>query len=127
MTAVPPPTAHITPLDGILVVTLPPLLSDRGAEDLAERVGGLLVQEGTHAVLIDMAQMRMIDSHMGRVLHAMASMIRLLGAETMVAGLRPEVAMTMVELGMDLGGIRASLSVRHGLADLRARAAGRSE
>lgn len=126
MTAATPPSAHIIPLDGILVVTLPPLLGDSDAEHLAEQVGERLVAEQAHAVLIDMAQMRMIDSHMGRVLNVMASMIRMLGAETMVAGLRPEVAMTMVELGMDLGGIRASLSVRHGLADLRARA-GRSE
>lgn len=120
------PQAHIIPLDGILVVTLPPILGDKDAEHLAEQVGGRLVAEQAHAVLIDMAQMRMIDSHMGRVLNVMAAMIRLLGAETMVAGLRPEVAMTMVELGMDLGGIPAAPSVKHGLADLRARA-GRSE
>ncbi len=120
-----PRQAHITPLDGILVVTLPPLLGDSDAEHLAQQVGERLVTEQAHAVLIDMTQMRMIDSHMGRVLNVMATMIRLLGAETMVAGLRPEVAMTMVELGMDLGGIPAALSVRHGLADLRARA-GRS-
>lgn len=121
-----PPQAHIIPLDGILVVTLPPILGDKDAEHLAEQVGGRLVEEQAHAVLIDMALMRMIDSHMGRVLNVMAAMIRLLGAETMVAGLRPEVAMTMVELGMDLGGIPTALSVRHGLADIRARA-GRSE
>lgn len=113
---------HFLSIDGVLVVTLPGVTDDRTAERLAEEVGNRLVGLAARAVLIDVSNARLIDSFMGRVLAGLAGASRLLGAEPMVVGMRPEVAITMVELGMDLGGVATALDIEHGLADLRARA-----
>lgn len=113
---------HTLSIDGVLVVTLPGLTDDRTAEFLVEAVGSRLVERAARAVLIDVSNARMIDSFMGRVLASVAGASRLLGAEPVVVGMRPEVAITMVELGMDLGGVATALDIEHGLADLRARA-----
>ena len=113
---------HIISIDGVLVVTLPAVSDDRTAEHLVDQVGERLVELAARAVLIDVSNARIIDSFMGRVLSGLAGAVRLLGAEPVVVGMRPEVAITMVELGMDLGGIATALSIEHGLAGLRARA-----
>lgn len=113
---------HILSIDGVLVVTLPGVTDDQTAERLVEEVGSRLIELAARAVLIDVSNARMIDSFMGRVLAGLAAATRLLGAEPVVVGMRPEVAITMVELGMDLGGVAAALNIEHGLAGLRARA-----
>ncbi|WP_029010431.1 STAS domain-containing protein [Azospirillum halopraeferens] len=113
---------HILSVDGVLLVTFPGVTDDRTAERLIEEVGSRLVERAARAVLIDVSNARMIDSFMARVLAGLAGASRLLGAEPVVVGMRPEVAITMVELGMDLGGVATALNVEHGLADLRARA-----
>ena len=116
---------HILSIDGFVLVTFPSVMDDGTAERLADETAQKLVAFGARGVLIDVSNARMIDSFMGRVLAGLACAAKLLGAEPIVVGMRPEVAMTMVELGMDLGGVPTALTIEHGLADLRARAGGR--
>ncbi|ACI97792.1 STAS domain-containing protein [Rhodospirillum centenum] len=117
---------HILTVEGVLVVTLPGVTDDRMAERLVEEVAGRLVEHRARAVVIDVSNARLIDSFMGRVLEQMARTARLMGVEPMLTGMRPEVAITLIELGMTLGGIATALSLEHGLARLRERAGGRS-
>lgn len=116
----------ILSIDGVLVVSLPAMLDDGSAERLTEEVANRLVAVGAHGALIDVSNARMVDSFMGRVLAGVASTAKLLGAIPIVVGMRPEVALTMVELGMDLHGIPTALTIELGLADIRARAGRRA-
>ena len=111
-------------IDGVLIVTLPADLDDRVTDRLAEQVGDRLVALGARAVLIDVSAARFVDSFLGRVLAGLAAITRLLGAEVALVGMRPEVAITMVELGMDLGGIATALTIEQGLALVRGRLGG---
>lgn len=115
-------TVYSIALDGVLIVTLPAVTDDGTAERLVEQLGTRLSEIAARAMLIDMSQARLLDSFMARVISSLAGTARLLGVEPVVAGIRPEVAMTMVELGLDLGGITTALDIEHGLAGLRARA-----
>lgn len=108
-------------IDGVLIVTLPADLDDRTTERLAEQIGNRLVELAARAVLIDISPARFVDSFLGRVLAGLAAIARLLGAEVAVVGMRPEVAITMVELGMDLGGIATALTIEQGLALIHGR------
>nr|WP_252263422.1 STAS domain-containing protein [Paracidobacterium acidisoli] len=84
-------------------------------DDLTERI----VQHGSHGVLIDISALEVVDSFIGRMLGNIASMSRVLDAQTVVVGMRPAVAITLVELGMSLPGIRTALTVERGMEILR--------
>ncbi|MDO9712958.1 STAS domain-containing protein [Paracraurococcus lichenis] len=116
----------ILAFDGILVVALPKAIDDRTMDRLAEEVGNRLVELAASAVLIDVSLAQIIDSFLGRVLAGLAATSRLLGAEVVLVGVRPEVAITMVELGLDLGNIATALTIEQGLANIRARLGGSS-
>ncbi|GIF66192.1 anti-sigma factor antagonist [Asanoa ishikariensis] len=89
-------------------------------EDLADRI----VTTGCHGVIIDITGLDIVDSFVGRMLSSIASISRVLDAETVVVGMRPAVAITLVELGLSLDGIRTALNVELGMELLaRARAA----
>jgi rsbT antagonist protein RsbS len=107
----------------ILLVSIQIDMEDQVAlqlqEDLAERI----VSTGTHGVIIDISGLDIVDSFVGRTLATIASVSRVLDAETVVVGMRPAVAITLVELGLSLPGIRTALNVELGIAMLGTRAA----
>src|SRR4051812_10464727 len=85
-------------------------------EDLAERIA----QTGSRGVLIDISGLEFIDSFIGRMLADIAGIGRVLDAETVVVGMRPVVAITLVDLGLTLPGVRTALTVERGMAMLPA-------
>lgn len=91
-------------------------------DDLAEQV----VKHGARGVVIDITAAEIVDSFVGRMLATIASISRLLDAETVVVGMRPAVAITLVELGLSLGGVRTALNLEQGLAILAERATART-
>ena len=119
--------AHPDPRIGdILLVSIQVDLQDQIAvalqEDLAERI----VETGAHGVLIDISALEIVDSFIGRMLSTIASVSRVLDAETVVVGMRPAVAITLVELGpVAATGVRTALDVDRGMAMLAGRARAR--
>jgi rsbT antagonist protein RsbS len=102
-----------------LLVTIQVDMHDRLALTLQDDLTSQIVKYGTHGVLVDISTLEMFDSFIGRMLGTIASMARLLDAETVVVGMQPSVAITLVELGLTLAGIRTALDVEKGMAALR--------
>lgn len=106
----------ILKLGDILIISIQVDLEDRSVlalqEDLAERV----VATGARGVVIDITAVEIVDSYVGRMLATIAAMSRMLDAETVVVGMRPAVAITLVELGLSLGGVRTALNLEKGVA-----------
>jgi rsbT antagonist protein RsbS len=99
----------------LLLVSIQVDMHDRLAlqlqDDLTERIAGT----GARGLLIDISALEMVDSFIGRMLGNIAAMARVLDAETVVVGMRPAVAITLVELGMSLAGVRTALDVERGM------------
>src|SRR5579883_1153930 len=108
----------------LLLVTIQVDMHDRLAMTLQDDLTNRIADTGAKGVLIDISGLEMVDSFMGRVLANIAGMARILDAETVVVGMQPAVAITLVELGLSLPGIRTALNVERGMELLRvARAA----
>jgi rsbT antagonist protein RsbS len=107
----------------ILLVSIQIDLADRTALRLPEDLADKIVATGCHGVIIDISALDIVDSFVGRTLATMASISRVLNAETVVVGMRAAVAITLVELGLALPGIRTALNVELGM-DLLARERG---
>jgi len=114
----------IVRLGRVLVATLADDLDDESAlgfqSDLADRV----VADGASGVLLDISALQIVDSFVSKVLGDTAAVAKVLGARVAVVGMRPAVAVTLVELGLTLPGIDTALTVDHGLALLAAPAPG---
>ena len=102
------------------LVTIQVDMHDRLALTLQEDLMTQIVKQHSRGVLIDISTLEMVDSFIGRMLGSIASMARLLGAETVVVGMQPSVAITLVELGLSMKGIRTALDVEKGMAALQA-------
>lgn len=102
-----------------LLVTIQVDMHDRLAMTLQDDLTDQIVKQRTRAVLIDISALEMVDSFIGRMLTNIANMARLLDAQTVVVGMQPSVAITLVELGLSMHGIRTALDVEKGMAVLR--------
>jgi rsbT antagonist protein RsbS len=102
-----------------LLVTIQVDMHDRLALSLQDDLTRLIDRTGARGVLIDISTLEMVDSFIGRMIASIASMSRILDAQTVVVGMRPAVAITLVELGLSLHGVRTALNVEKGMAVLR--------
>lgn len=103
-----------------LLVTIQVDMHDRLAMQLQDDLTGMISRTGAKGVLIDISSLDIVDSFIGRMLANISGMSRILDAETVVVGMQPAVAITLVELGLTLPGIRTALNVERGMDMLRA-------
>jgi rsbT antagonist protein RsbS len=102
-----------------LLVSIQVDMHDHLAMSLQDDLTTMVVKTRAKGVLIDISSLEIVDSFIGRILGNMASMTRVLGAEAVVVGMRPAVAITIVELGLSLTNVRTALNVDKGMALLR--------
>jgi len=102
-----------------LLVTIQVDMHDRLALALQDDLTNRISQTGARGVLIDISSLEIVDSFIGRMLGNIAAMPRVLDARTVVVGMQPAVAITLVELGMSLAGVRTALNVDAGMELLR--------
>lgn len=105
----------------LLLVTIQVDMHDRLAMTLQDDLTARIVQDHARGVLIDISALDMVDSFIGRMLSNTAAMALILDAETIVVGMQPAVAITLVELGLDLSGVKTALNVELGMALLNRR------
>src|ERR1700726_2180381 len=98
-----------------LLVTIQVDMHDRLALALQDDLTSQIVKHRAHGVLIDISSLEMVDSFIGRMLGSIAAMARLLDAQTVVVGMQPSVAITLVELGLSMTGVRTALDVEKGM------------
>src|SRR5689334_3175728 len=103
-----------------LLVTIQVDMHDRLAIALQDDLTNRISQTGARGVLIDISSLEIVDSFIGRMIGNIAAMSRVLDAETVVVGMQPAVAITLVELGMSLPGVKTALNVDKGMQLLRA-------
>lgn len=109
----------ILKMSQFLLVTIQVDMHDRLALTLQDDLTNRIVKTGAKGVLIDISSLEIVDSFIGRVLSNIATVSQLLDAETVVVGMQPAVAITLVELGLSLTGVRTALDVDTGMALLR--------
>jgi rsbT antagonist protein RsbS len=100
----------------ILLVSIQIDLQDHIALALQDDLSNKIVETGARGVLIDISALEIVDSFIGRMISTTAAVSRVLDAETVVVGMQPAVAITLVELGLTLDGVRTALDVDRGMA-----------
>ena len=103
-----------------LLVTIQVDMHDRLAMTLQDDLTSQIVKHRARGVLIDISTLEVVDSFIGRMIGNIAAMSKVLDADTVVVGMRPAVAITLVELGLSLPGVRTALNVDKGMELLRA-------
>ena len=103
-----------------LLVTIQVDMHDRLAMTLQDDLTTSITETSARGVLIDISALEIVDSFIGRILGNIAKMSRVLDAQTVVGGMQPAVAITLVELGLSLRGVRTALNVEKGMALLKA-------
>src|SRR5215469_8224547 len=106
----------ILKIGSALLVTIQVDMHDQLATRLQEDLTSMIVKSRARGVLIDISALEIVDSFIGRMLANIANLSRLLDADTVVVGMRPEVAITLVELGLGLPGVKTALNAERGLA-----------
>jgi rsbT antagonist protein RsbS len=102
-----------------LLVTIQVDMHDQLAITLQEDLTAQIVKNASKGVLIDISSLEIVDSFIGRMLANIAAMSKVLDAQTVLTGMQPAVAITLVELGMSLPGIKTALNVERGMELLR--------
>jgi rsbT antagonist protein RsbS len=102
-----------------LLVTIQIDMHDQLALTLQEDLTTKIEKTGAHGVLIDISGLEMVDSFIGRMIANISGMARILDAHTVIVGMQPAVAITLVELGLSLPGVKTALNVERGMRYLR--------
>jgi rsbT antagonist protein RsbS len=110
-----------------LLVTIQVDMHDRLALTLQDDLTAMIARTGARGVLLDISSLEIVDSFIGRMLSNIAAMSRVLDAVTVVVGMQPAVAITLVELGLSLPGVRTALNVEKGMALLQLATGGDDE
>jgi rsbT antagonist protein RsbS len=105
----------ILKMGDFLLVTIQVDMHDRLAITLQDDLMDRIASTSAQGVLIDISALEIVDSFIGRMIGNIAAMSRVLDAETVVVGMRPAVAITLVELGLSLSGVRTALNVEKGM------------
>jgi rsbT antagonist protein RsbS len=113
-------------LGSFLLVTVQGTLEDRTALALQEDLTRKVEKTGAGGVLVDISGLDLVDSFVGRMLYTLTAVMKLMDVETVVVGMQPAVAMTLVELGLNLPGTLTAMNVDRGLELLRQRLRSRS-
>lgn len=111
----------ILKMGDFLLVTIQVDLYDQLAENLESDLINTINKNGSKGVLIDISAVSIIDSFMGRILGNIAVMSKIMDAQTVVVGMQPAVAITLVELGLSLNGVISALNVERGMDLLRSK------
>jgi rsbT antagonist protein RsbS len=111
----------ILKMGSFLLVTIQVDMHDRLAMQLQDDLTSRIVATRARGVLIDISSLEIVDSFIGRMISNIAAMARVLDAETVVVGMQPAVAITLVELGLSLEGVRTALNVDKGMLLLQQR------
>ena len=107
-----------------LLATIQVDMHDQLALRLQDDLSNAIQRNASRGVLIDISTLEMVDSFIGRMVADISGMARILGAETVLVGMQPSVAITLVELGLSLPGVSTALDVERGMALLRRKIAG---
>ena len=110
----------ILKMGDVLLVTIQVDMHDQLALALQDDLTEKISDTGARGVLIDISAVEVVDSFMGRMIANIAAMARILDAQTVLVGMQPAVAITLVELGLTLPGVRTALNVERGMALLLA-------
>jgi len=102
-----------------LLVTIQVDMHDQMALKLQDDLSTAIVKHATRGVLIDISTLEMVDSFIGRMVNDISSIGKILGAATILVGMQPAVAITLVELGLSLPGVATALNVERGMVLLR--------
>jgi len=110
----------ILKMGAYLLVSIQVDMHDQLAMQLQDDLTARIAEAGARGVLVDISALEMVDSFIGRMIANLSRMSRILDARTVVVGMRPAVAITLVELGLSLAGVDTALDVERGMRRLRA-------